>query len=172
MASDSATQNANGSGRGPDKVRTFEDLAVFQMARKLAKEIYQLTRDGSMTGDRGLCDQIRRAAVSVVSNIAEGFERGGNVELIQFLFIAKGSCGEVRAQLLIALDQGYLEERTHRALNENCKRLSAGFANFIGYLRGSKFQGAKHHVERQRSDFEKMLDGFVPPPFPTPPSAS
>ena len=89
-----------------DKVRNFEDLAVYQKARVLVREVYQITREESFARDVGLCDQIRRAAVSVVSNIAEGYERGSNTELIQYLYIAKGSCGEVRAQFMIACDLG------------------------------------------------------------------
>lgn len=87
----------------------FEDLVVWQRARELTREIYKLTIDWR---DFGLHDQIRRASVSVLSNIAEGFERGSNVELIQFLYIARGSCGEVRAQLVVALDAGYVQRLT------------------------------------------------------------
>ena len=114
-----------------ERVRNFEDLAVYQKARGLAKEVYQLTRNGTFSGDHGLVDQVRRAAVSVVSNIAEGFERGGNAELIQFLYIAKGSCGEVRAQLLITFDQQYIEQATFDRVNDECRRISAMLANLI-----------------------------------------
>ena len=76
-------------------VKYFEDLDVWKEARRLTKEIYAATPDAKFSKDFGLRDQIRRAAVSVMSNIAEGFERGGNQEFIQFLYIAKGSCGEV-----------------------------------------------------------------------------
>lgn len=76
---------------------SFEDLKVWQKARELANLIYSVTRQETCSRDFGLVDQIRRAAVSVISNIAEGFERGSYTEFIQFLYIAKGSCGEVRA---------------------------------------------------------------------------
>ncbi|TAK06448.1 four helix bundle protein, partial [bacterium] len=89
-------------------VKSFEDLEVWKETRRLSKEIYAATQDAKFSKDFGLRDQIRRAAVSVMSNIAEGFERGGNQEFIQFLYIAKGSCGEVRSQLYVALDQGYI----------------------------------------------------------------
>lgn len=149
-----------------DKVRNFEDLAVFQKARSLVTDVYRLTRNGSFSRDSGLTDQIRRAAVSVVSNIAEGFERGGNTELIQFLYIAKGSCGEVRAQLMIAHDEGYIDLGAHTRLTGECRRLSAGLANLITYLRESKYRGAKDHHRRKTvsPEFQALLDNFVPPP--------
>lgn len=84
---------------------SFEELHIYQRARELTNSIYALTRSEIFARDRGLVDQIRRAAVSIMSNIAEGFERGATTEFIQFLYIAKGSCGEVRAQLRIAKDQ-------------------------------------------------------------------
>src|SRR6478752_7752634 len=80
---------------------SFEELHVYQRARELTNAIYQLTRTTDFAADRSLIDQIRRAATSVMSNIAEGFGRGSKIEFIQFLYIAKGSCGEVRAQLQI-----------------------------------------------------------------------
>jgi len=83
-------------------VKYFEDLEVWKEARRLTNEIYGATRNDGFSKDFGLRDQIQRAAVSIMSNIAEGFERGGNQEFIQFLYIAKGSCGEVRAQLHVA----------------------------------------------------------------------
>src|SRR6267143_950560 len=92
------------------KISKFEDIESWKKARKLTNEIYQTTTSGDFVRDFGLKDQIRRASVSVLSNIAEGFERGGDKEFLQFLAIAKGSCGEVRAQLYIALDQGYLSQ--------------------------------------------------------------
>jgi four helix bundle protein len=80
-------------------VKYFEDLEVWKSARTLTRKIYALTGKNAFSKDFGLCDQIRRASVSIMSNIAEGFERGGTQEFIQFLSIAKGSCGEVRCQL-------------------------------------------------------------------------
>lgn len=89
------------------KIRKFEDLESWKKARKLTNTIYEATGTGTFTRDFGLKDQIRRASVSILSNIAEGFQRGGDKEFLQFLAVAKGSCGEVRAQLYIAVDQGY-----------------------------------------------------------------
>ena len=96
-------------------VKHFEDLEIWKEARCLAKEIYRLTSEPKFSKDFGLRGQIQSAAVSVMSNIAEGFERGGNQEFCQFLYVAKGSCGEVRSQLYIAVDQGYyLSKRVGR----------------------------------------------------------
>ncbi len=84
----------------------FEDIKAWQKARELVKNIYQATSVGKFARDFVLRDQIRRAAVSIMSNIAEGFEREGNKEFLQFLSLAKGSCGEVRAQLYVAIRSG------------------------------------------------------------------
>ena len=91
-------------------VQKFEDLVAWQKARRLTKQIYMLTASESFSRDYGLRGQIQRAAVSVMSNIAEGFERSGLPEFHQFLVIAKASCGEVRSQLYIAPDIGYISE--------------------------------------------------------------
>ncbi len=84
------------------QIKNFEDLEIWKDARLLTKAVYQLTKDVKFAKDFALRDQIRRAAVSVMSNIAEGFERGGNQEFIQFLYVAKASCGEARSQLYVA----------------------------------------------------------------------
>lgn len=124
-------------------VKYFEDLEIWKEARNLSKEIYGLTRLSDFAKDYGLADQIRRASVSIMSNIAEGFERGGNQEFIQFLYIAKGSCGEVRAQLYVALDQGYLSKEKFNELFKSFKRLSVMLGNLIAHLKGSGYRGEK-----------------------------
>lgn len=86
----------------------FEDLEVWKLSRNLTNTIYSISNDGRFAKDYGLRDQIRRAAVSIMSNIAEGYERGGNKEFIQFMSISKASCGEVRSQLYVAMDQNYV----------------------------------------------------------------
>jgi four helix bundle protein len=91
------------------KIERFEDLIAWQKARLLTKEIYEVTRNGRFAQDYGLSRQIQRAAVSIMSNVAEGFERGNRGEFHQFLSIAKASCAEVRSQLYIAFDIDYLE---------------------------------------------------------------
>ena len=88
-------------------VKKFEDLTCWQKARELNRLVYKISANGILGKDFGLRDQIRRASISVMSNIAEGFERGGDKEFVQFLSNAKGSCGEVRCQLYAALDENY-----------------------------------------------------------------
>ena len=111
---------ANNRKPGSSKPRKFEDLNVYKEARMLTNKVYEITRRSGFSKDYGLVDQIRRASVSVMSNIAEGFERGSNTEFIQFLYIAKGSCGEVRSQLSIAYDQKYVGEDDCKNLVERC----------------------------------------------------
>jgi len=122
-------------GKEAGRHRNFEDMHVYEQAREMTSRIYRLTRVGKFARDFGLSDQIRRAAVSVMSNIAEGFERGTRKEFVQFLFIAKGSCAEVRAQLSVALDQEYCGRADYDELVVHCRRLSGMLANLIKYLR-------------------------------------
>ncbi len=125
-------------------VRYFEDLEVWKEARRLTQQVYQAAENGRFSKDFGLRDQIRRAAVSVMSNIAEGFERGGNQEFMQFLYIAKGSCGEVRSQLYVALDQEYVGRELFDQMVNSLKRLSGMISNLIDYLKGSRMRGEKY----------------------------
>jgi four helix bundle protein len=125
------------------QVKNFEDLEIWKDARLLTRGIYQLTRDSKFSKDFALRDQIRRAAVSIMSNIAEGFERGGNQEFIQFLYVAKASCGEVRSQLYVALDQGYVTENEADKLLQSFKRLSGMIRNLVSYIRQSEMKGEK-----------------------------
>ena len=125
------------------KIANFEDLDVWKRSRDLVKEIYSLTRKPPFSKDFGLVDQIRRSAVSVMSNIAEGFERGSNTEFIRFLYIAKASCAETRSHLFIAFDQGYLTEDELETTKAFAKRVSSMIGGFIGYLRESKLKGEK-----------------------------
>lgn len=114
-------------------VKRFEDLIAWQLARELTKAIYGITCQSRFARDFGLRDQIRRAAVSVMSNIAEGFERAGAKEFHQFLVVAKASCAEVRSQLYVALDNGYLDESHFQELHALTDRTS----RIIGALRAS-----------------------------------
>lgn len=98
------------------RIEEFEDLIAWQKARELTRAIYQATRQGAFAKDYGLSGQIQRAAVSIMSNISEGFERGNPREFHQFLSIAKASCAEVRSQLYVALDAGYLNEVSFQKL--------------------------------------------------------
>jgi four helix bundle protein len=125
------------------KIRRFEDLTSWQKARELNHLIYKVSRNGAFAKDFGLRDQIRRASVSVMSNIAEGFERGGDKEFIQFLSNAKGSCGEVRCQLYAALDEGYLNETEFKEFYERSAEISRLVSGFMAYLRRSELRGSK-----------------------------
>lgn len=98
------------------RIERFEDFIAWQKARKLTADVYRVTNEGKFARDFGLKDQIRRAAVSSMSNLAEGFERGRPAEFHQFLSIAKGSCAEHRTQLYVALDVGYLSSPRFNAL--------------------------------------------------------
>lgn len=124
-------------------IRRFEDIEAWQKARQLTHAVYQYSAAGVFGTDYALRNQIRRAAVSAMSNIAEGFERGGSSEFVQFLSIAKGSVGEIEAQLYIALDQRYLSDDDFRRLlrlTGATKRLLAGF---MKYLKSSEIRGLK-----------------------------
>jgi len=125
-------------------IKNFEDLEIWQDARALTRAIYQLTRDPKFSKDFGLRDQIQRATVSIMSNIAEGFERGGNQELIQFLYVAKGSCGEVRSQFYVAMDQGYVDPKLVDDLLTSLKRLSVMIKHLIDHLKQSGMRGPKY----------------------------
>jgi four helix bundle protein len=112
----------------------FEDLRVWQDARGLVRTIYEVSKQRPFRHDFSLCDQIRRAATSTMSNIAEGFERGSRKEFVQFLNVAKGSNAEVRSQLYVALDQQYIDEKLFGELRESVRLLSRRLAKFIDYL--------------------------------------
>lgn len=125
-------------------VRDFEDLAIFQKARELSKKIYQVTKEGEFKHDYRFVSQIRASSGSIMDNIAEGFERGGNKEFVNFLYIAKGSCGEVRSQLIRANDVGFLTLEKYQELYTECRKLSAGIMNFIKEIKGSEITGEKY----------------------------
>jgi four helix bundle protein len=137
-------------------VKHFEDLEVWKEGRRLTQRIYKLTQIPGFTKDFGLRDQIQRAAVSIMSNIAEGFERGGNQEFIQFLYIAKGSCGEVRAQLYVAFDQGYVAQKEADELIKSCRQLSVKISNLIDYLKRSGMKGEKFKKPPYRTIKEEL----------------
>ena len=123
--------------------KTFEDMEAWQQSRKLTKSIYKVTSQGAFARDFGLRDQIRKASVSIMSNIAEGFERSGTKEFIQFLATAKGSAGEVRAQLYVALDQGYVEQPDFNELNQSIIKISKQLSGLMTYLKTTSFKGTK-----------------------------
>jgi four helix bundle protein len=114
-------------------IHRFEDIIAWQKARTLTQSIYEITRSGSFSKDYELKTQIRRAAVSIMSNIAEGYERGGAKEFKQFLSIAKASCAELRSQLYVAADIGYLKDHQFRNLLSQSEEVG----RIIGGLRAS-----------------------------------
>ena len=116
------------------KIERFEDINAWQNARILVKNVYQITSKGAFSKDYGLRDQIQRAVVSIMSNIAEGFERRGNKEFSQFLFVSKASAGEVRSLLYVAKDIGYIDERIFNELQDSVSHLSCQISAFIKYL--------------------------------------
>jgi len=124
--------------------KTFEDIEAWQKARNLTREIYVVSNLGSFSKDYGLRDQIRRAGVSIMSNIAEGFERGGTREFVQFLSMAKGSSGEVRSQLYVSVDQRYIDKDTFEQLFKLATETSRMIAGLMNYLRKSKLKGSKY----------------------------
>jgi len=133
------------------QVKNFEDLEIWKEARRLTTDIYQFTKDPKFSRDFALRDQIRRAAVSIMSNIAEGFERGGNQEFIQFLYVAKASCGEARSQIYVAFDQSYLTKKVFADINRSFRRLSIMISNLIDYLKASGMKGSKYARSDSRS---------------------
>ena len=116
---------------------------AWKEARKLNQLVYKHTTKGTFTKDFALRDQIRRAAISVMSNIAEGFERGSDKEFIQYLAIARGSCGEVRSQFFIALDQGYLTRQEFENVYRQCTSVSQLASGLLGYLQRSPLRGRR-----------------------------
>ena len=126
------------------KATRFEDLSIFQMARELCKEVYAITKDGAFSKDIRFVQQIHASAGSVMDNIAEGFERDGNKEFINFLYIAKGSCGEVRSQIIRASDVGFIDNDTATRLYNDCMNLSKSIAKFIASLKKSPITGLKN----------------------------
>ncbi len=129
------------------KVQKFEELKIWQVAREVAKRVYELTRSGEFAKDFGLKDQIQRAAVSIGSNIAEGFERDSNSELMKFLSYAKGSAGETRSQLQTAQDVGYVAEEDFAGLYELLASESRMISRFQASLRQSQVKGRYYKDE-------------------------
>ena len=117
------------------ETRSFEDLRIFKEARSLANRICTLTRTEPFSRDYALCDQMRRSSISILSNIAEGYERETPAELVRFLYIAKGSCGELRAQVMLAFDQGFMQKPDYEQIRSMCRKLSVGIYHLIIYLR-------------------------------------
>jgi len=109
----------------------FKDLLVWQKAKELAVEVYKFSGDGTLGSDFGLRDQIRRSAVSIASNLAEGDERGTDKESVRFFYIAKGSLAELRTQIQIAYEIGYLEKQLYEGIETKCEELGKMIGKLI-----------------------------------------
>ena len=117
------------------QAKTFEDLKVWQDSRDFVKSIYELTSSNNFAKDYGLKDQIQRAAVSIMNNIAEGFERNNNKEFVVFLKYSKGSEGEIRSMLYVAFDLNYISKSTFDEYYKNVLKIITQISNFIKYLK-------------------------------------
>lgn len=124
-------------------IKKFEDLSIWQQSRLLSLEIFQITSCEPFSKDFRFKVQIRAAAGSAMDNIAEGFERSSRLEFINFLSIAKGSCGEVKSQLCLAFDQNYISKEKYDDLYAAYNKLSSNISGFIAYLNKSNFKGQK-----------------------------
>ena len=125
------------------KIERFEDIDAWKKARELTKIIYEVTSQGKLAADFSLRDQLRRASVSIMANNAEGFEREGNKEFRQFLAMAKGSVGEVKALLYVALDAGLTSTEQFQRISALADEASRLLAGFLRYLKASDMKGSK-----------------------------
>lgn len=131
------------------KVANFEDLRIWQMASDLCVKIYRITRDGEFKYDNRFVQQMRSSSGSIMDNIAEGFERQGNKEFKNFLFIAKGSAGETRSQIIRAHNVGFIDNETYSELYNDCIRLSSSINSFIQSLKNTDYKGTRYNDSSQ-----------------------
>jgi four helix bundle protein len=124
-------------------VKRFEDLEIWQEARRLSKEIIIISKTTELKTDYKFKEQIKGSSGSVMDNIAEGFERDGNLEFRQFLSVAKGSSGETRSQVYRLFDNDYINEEQQKLLVSDYEKLSIKIHNFITYLNKKDFKGTK-----------------------------
>ena len=124
-------------------VQDFEELRIYQESRALAKQVYQITKQGDFRYDTRFVQQIRAAAGSISDNIAEGFERQGTKEFKNFIVIAKGSCGELRSQINRAYDAEWIDKQTYDQMYADCKKLSVGINRFLQKLKSSDYKGSR-----------------------------
>jgi four helix bundle protein len=128
--------------------QSFEEIEAWKKARELTREIYKISSRELFGKGFGLRDQIRRASVSTMSNIAEGFERSGPREFIQFLALAKGSLGEVKTQLYVAIDQGYVTQEVFGRLHSLASETGRLIGGLMSYLRTTHIKGSKYRTTR------------------------
>lgn len=135
--------------------RKFEEIPVWKLSRELCKDIYSAAKSPKFAEDRGLFDQITRAVVSILSNVAEGVERSSTADLINFLFIAKGSAGEVRSQLYVAEDQGYISPNRAAELRVKAEIISRQLSAWIQSMQTTDFNpGPRFHKEKSQSELK------------------
>ena len=138
-------------------IKRFEDVEAWKKGRELTRRIYQITSKNKFTRDYALRDQIRRAAISITSNIAEGFDRGGNREFVQFLAIARGSASELKSQLYTALDADYFDQKEFAELYQLAHSVVLLIGGFIKYLQQSELSGQKFKTATQRKTLNPEL---------------
>lgn len=143
-------------------VQCFEDLLCWKKSRELVSEVYKAFNN---CRDHGFKDQIQRASVSVMSNIAEGFESGTKQEFLNYLYIAKGSAGEVRAQLYAAYDIGYLNIETFKRLKELAEECSRLLSSFTKTVKTGSLSGLQRKYEKPKDEMEEFLKehGYISP---------
>lgn len=122
------------------RINRFEEIEAWQTARILTRRIYEITNEGAFARDFGLRDQMRRAAVSIMSNIAEGFESRTNKLFVEFLGRAKASSGELRDQTYVAIDAGYIDQSVFEELFDLSEKCSRQLSRFMIYLQSHSMQ--------------------------------
>lgn len=132
--------------------KRFEEIESWKRARTLTNKVYQVSQQGNFARDFTLKDQVRRACISIMSNIAEGYDRSGTKEFVQFLATAKGSAAEVRCQLYIALDQGYIDENEFAELGRAALETQCLIGGLMNYLRRSGYKGNKYRAPESENN--------------------
>jgi four helix bundle protein len=135
------------------KIERFEDLKCWHLAREIARDLFDLSNQGTFARDFDLRSQIRRSSGSTMDNVAEGFERNGRAEFVQFRSIAKGSAGEVRSQLYRAFDNRHIDESALLYHKERAEQLSKMLSGFIAYLAETNIKGVKYKVSEPELDY-------------------
>lgn len=136
-------------------IKRFEEIISWKEARELNRILRKLIKEKKFEKNFGLISQIERSAGSIMDNIAEGFERGGNKEFIQFLYISKGSCGELRSQMYRAVDDGYISNEQFDLVSTYCLKISNLIFKLIEYLKSSELKGQKfNRVQQLHKPFE------------------
>jgi|TARA_R110002033_G_scaffold156657_1_gene192888 four helix bundle protein len=130
------------------KVERFEDLEIWQLAREISNKVHQIFETTSLGDNYALRNQMDKSSGSIMDNISEGFERNGNREFIQFLSIAKASCGELRSQLYRVLDRNHIDKASFEALYEMVLLESKKISSFINYLSRSEYKGSKFNKQQ------------------------